>query len=109
MAIMTSQEIALQYFKRLLKASNPKAELEKILSDINSLILSDSDKPVDSVTKIRVIDELEKLIKKSQRPSTRSFDEFKAFSGFKRSIGKAQASDNSDILDVISAMKKKVS
>jgi len=106
MAIMTSQEIALQYFKRLLKASNPKAELEKILNDINSLKFSDSDKPVDSATKIRVINELEKLVKKSPRPSTRSLDGIRTFS---ESKGSAQASDNSDILDVISAMKKKVS
>jgi len=106
MATMNNQEKALQYFKRLLKASNPKAELEEILSDINGLIFSKSGKPIDSATKIKIIEELEKLVKKIPRPQTESLDGIRTFNYSK---GSPQASDNSDILDVISAMKKKVS
>ena len=102
---MNNQERALHYFERLLKASNPKAELEKILSDINSLIYTSSEKPLDSATKVKILEELEKLIKRSPKPSFESIDESRSYNYSQKS---ATASDNSDILDVISAMKKRV-
>jgi len=105
MASMNNQERALHYFERLLKAANPKAELENILSDINSLIFAKSKKPLDSASKVKILEELEELIKRSKKPSFESIDESRSYNYSQKS---AKASDNSDILDVISAMKKRV-
>lgn len=105
MESMSSQERALQYFKRLLKASSPKAELERILSDINNLVFSSSQKPIDAANKVKILEELEKLIKRSRQSSFKNLTESGNFRAFQK---RAEASDNSDILDVISAMKKRV-
>lgn len=62
MASMGIKERAQQYLERLVKASNPKAELEKIYSDLNGLVFKSTNKPIDYNTKIQILDELEKLV-----------------------------------------------
>lgn len=102
MASMGTKERAQQYFERLVKASNPKAELERIYSDLNNLVFTNSKKPIDRDTKIQILDELEKLIRRT--PGLENFNESKTYDSVR---GSTTASDNSDILDVISAMKKR--
>lgn len=99
---MNSKEIANHYFERILKATNKKQELERINSEINQLIYSISKKPIDRSTKLEILDELEKLIKSS--PSLESINKSYRQESIQASNN---ASDNSDILDVISAMKKR--
>jgi len=101
MASMGSKERALEYFNRLLKAKNQKIELEKIYADLNKLVYTASKKPIDRNAKIGILEELEKLIQ--QAPSLEHFNKSATYD----SIQEATASDNSDILDVISAMKKR--
>lgn len=103
MASMTSKERAQHYFQRLLKATNYKSELESILNDLNSLVFTNTTKPIDKETKIKILEELENLIRSS--PSLDSISESYDYGTIRKSTS---ASDNSDILDVISAMKKKV-
>lgn len=99
---MNSKEIANHYFERIIKATNKKQELERINSEINQLIYSISKKPIDRSTKLEILDELEKLIKSS--PSLESINKSYRQESIQASNN---ASDNSDILDVISAMKKR--
>ncbi|KVV03102.1 MULTISPECIES: hypothetical protein [unclassified Pseudomonas] len=97
----TSKERALEYFNRLLKANNPKLELQKIYTDLNNLIYTASKKPIDRSTKVEILEELEHLIR--QTPSLEERHNYGTYD----SIRGTTASDNSDILDVISAMKKR--
>jgi len=103
MASMTREERVQHYVERIVKASDKKAELERILSEINGLIYSESKKPLALADKLKIIEELEKLIKIS--PAFESLDSTRDYSYTKKS---PSASDNSDILDVISAMKKRI-
>lgn len=103
MASMNNKERAQYYFEQLLKANNKKAELARILDDLNSLVFASSNKPIDSDTKIKILEELEQLVKRT--PGLESRNESRSYDSFRKST---QASDNSDILDVISAMKKRV-
>lgn len=103
MVSMNRTERAKSYFDRLLVSSNPKAELEKIFRDIDSLVYASSNKPLDEAEKNRIIEELERLIKQLpyQISESRSLP---GLENFKKSD--STASDNSDILDVISAMRR---
>ncbi|WP_124642436.1 MULTISPECIES: hypothetical protein [Aquitalea] len=103
MASMGTKERAQQYFERLVKSPNPKAELEKIYSDLNKLVFSSSRNPIDRNTKIKILDELERLVRRT--PGLESINESLTYDSIRKST---TASDNSDILDVISAMKKRV-
>jgi hypothetical protein len=137
MASVTTKERAQHYLDRIKESSNPKTELASILSEINNLIFSKSKIPLSKVDKLEIIDELEKRIKISPLlesfNESRDFihieyieninsyihiDSGSTFSDFQSGESqdfirdkikpKPTASDNSDILDVISAMKKKV-
>ncbi|KPA51504.1 hypothetical protein VT25_15390 [Photobacterium leiognathi subsp. mandapamensis] len=103
MTSMNRAERAKSYFDRLLASSNPKAELEKIFRDIDSLVYASSNKPLDEAEKIRIIEELERLIKQLPYPITESSSQ-PGLEHLEKSH--TTASDNSDILDVISAMKR---
>lgn len=102
MASLGSKARALEYFKRLLDSSNPKLELQRIHSDLNKLIYTATKKPIERKTKIEILEELEQLVR--QAPSLESIHEEYAIYD---SIRRTTASDNSEILDVISAMKKR--
>jgi len=107
MASMNNQQRAQQYLERLLKASNPKSELEKILEDLNGLVFNSNKEPIDSATKRAILEELERLAK--QKVALEDINESRNFGYIEKSKGLVtNASDNSDILDVISAMKKRV-
>jgi hypothetical protein len=99
---MSNQERAQHYLERILRSNNPKAELQKILSDLNSLVFTKTNKPLEAADKIRILEELEKLVRST--PALEKFEESKSWDYARNT----QASDNSDILDVISAMKKRV-
>lgn len=101
MASMTRSERAVHYFKRLMSARNVRAELDNIFNDIESLVYTSNDQPLTKQEKILIIEELESLVRKSPYniSESASLEQFR---------NKTSASDNSDILDVISAMKKRV-
>lgn len=103
MASMNRSERAKSYFDRLLASSNPKAELEEIFKEIDNLVYASSQKPLDEAEKIRIIEELERLIKQLPYP----ISEGRSQAGLEHlKKSSTTASDNSDILDVISAMKR---
>lgn len=99
---MTHNQRAQHYFERLLKSSNPKSELEIIQRDLDNLVFSNTEKPLDSSAKRLILEELERLVKRT--PSFESFSESRNYEYIQKG---ANASDNSGILDVISAMKKR--
>ncbi|MEZ8577978.1 hypothetical protein AB6C82_24515 [Vibrio splendidus] len=99
---MSRAERAQHYFERLASASNPKVELQRIFDDLNGLVYSKSNDPISNAEKLRIIEELERLIK----GSTTRIDERFGIEHFEKSA--PTASDNSDVLDLISAMKRKV-
>lgn len=99
---MTHNQRAQHYFEQLLKSSNPKSELEKIQRDLDNLVFSNTGKPLDPSAKRLILEELERLLKRA--PSFESFDESRNYEYIQKG---ANASDNSGILDVISAMKKR--
>lgn len=103
MASMNRTERAKYYFDRLLASTNPRAELERIFREIDTLVYSSSNKPLDEAEKVRIIEELERLIRQLPYSISESRSE-PGFEHFKDSG--PSASDNSDILDVISAMKR---
>jgi hypothetical protein len=107
MASMNNQQRAQQYFERLIKASNPKSELERILEDLNSLVFNSNKEPIDSATKRAILEELESLARR--KIALEDTNESRNFGYIEKSKSLSNnASDNSDILDVISAMKKRV-
>ncbi|WP_345888582.1 hypothetical protein [Shewanella algae] len=101
MASMTRNERAKHYLERLISARNTSAELDRILTEINGLIYSSSGKPLTQQDKLLIIEELERLVRDSSYNINESIS-------LEHHIKSTSASDNSDILDVISAMKKKV-
>ncbi|GHX96274.1 hypothetical protein VCSRO67_3460 [Vibrio cholerae] len=103
MAPMNRTQRAKSYFDRLLASSNPKAELEKIFREIDNLVYASSGEPLDEAEKIRIIEELERFIKQLPYPISESHSQ-PGLEHLKKSG--TTASDNSDILDVISAMKR---
>lgn len=103
MTSMSKKELAKHYHERLLKAPNLRIELEKIFADINILVYSESNKPIDRETKIKILEELEQLLKIT--PNLESFSQFRTYDSLHKST---YASDNSSILDVITAMKGRV-
>lgn len=102
MGSMTKKEIAQKYFEQLKKSSNKSDDLKKIYTDLDGLVSPDTGNRLDRNTKIQILDELERLIKLT--PGFESIDESFSYG----SIWSTTASDNSDILKVISAMKKRV-
>lgn len=106
MASMNRSERAKYYFERLLKSSNPKSELEIISREIDDLVYATSNKPLDDADKLLIIKELERLIRERTLSinESRSRPRFEILDDLRKS--RTTASDNSDILDVISAMKR---
>lgn len=103
---MNRSERAKYYFERLLKSSNPKSELEIISREIDDLVYATSNKPLDDADKLLIIKELERLIRERTLSinESRSRPRFEILDDLRKS--RTTASDNSDILDVISAMKR---
>jgi len=93
-------EIANSYFGRLLSADDQRDELEKIQRELDRLVSTKSNKPIDNATKVRILEELEDLLKST--PSLEDLSESASHSNTE-----STASDNSDVLAVIRAMKAK--
>lgn len=103
MTSMNRTQRAKYYFDKLIASTNPRAELEKIFRDIDNLVYASSRKSLSEADKVLIIEELERLIRQRPYPifensSQPGLEQYKG-------IGPT-ASDNSDILDVISAMKR---
>jgi hypothetical protein len=97
MATRTKEQRASDYLKRLLAAKNKRLELEAILNHLETLITISDGKRLSRSAKLAILEELERQAKR-----TVALDEHIVLEHFKKST---TASDNSGILDVISAMK----
>jgi hypothetical protein len=101
MASMTREQRAADYLRRLLNAKDVKRELDLIIIELNSLVFTNTREKLSKEDRLKIIEELER-----QARRRRAIDENV---GFERYVEKSvTASDNSDILDVISAMKRRV-
>ncbi|MGF1878795.1 hypothetical protein L4D77_26365 [Photobacterium frigidiphilum] len=101
MASMNRNQRAQHYLERLMSARNTSSEIDLILAEIEGLIYSTNNEALSRQDKLLIIEELERLI----RGSRYSINESIGTENLQKSTS---ASDNSDILDVISAMKKRV-
>lgn len=102
MASMNRNQRAQHYLERLLSARNTSTEIDHILSEIQGLIYSSSREPLTRKDKLLIIEELERLVRGLPYDINENL-------GLEQLQKSTSASDNSDILDVISAMKKRVS
>ena len=91
MASMNNKERARLYLQRLKQSSDKFAEAQSISDEINSLVWSSTQKKLTKQEKLQLIRELENL----------------ALHGGEQRDGMiiVEASDNSDILEVIKALK----
>lgn len=80
---MTLNELVKKYRTRLMAASNKKAELERIIQEINNLTYSETGKPISQETKRNI---LEKLREEAVCESTTQF-----------------AQDNTEFLELLNA------
>jgi len=87
---MNKQQRAAHYLARIRETRNSPDEVERILSELNSLVWTESQKPLTKQDKLAIIEE----IRSQAFPLTKSWEVI------------VEASDNSGILDVISALKK---
>ncbi|WP_286071273.1 hypothetical protein [Stenotrophomonas sp. 57] len=97
---MKRSELVYSYFERLLSADNQRDELEIIRAELDGLVFTESNKPIDKATKVKILEELEDLLK-----STPSLEDLSESASYPKS--ESTASDNSDVLAVIKAMKAK--
>lgn len=104
MAPMNRNQRARYYLNRILEARDPVLEMRKIFLELDTLVYAGTNKHLDGEEQIRIIEELEKLIKELPYDITESESSSEGLEHFQK--GDLTASDNSDILDVISAMKR---
>ncbi|WP_175195743.1 hypothetical protein [Achromobacter deleyi] len=95
---MTTEQRAAYFLEKLLAAKDKYAAIQSIKAELDSLVFSKNQAALTTEDKLRIIEELE-LQAKNTRYSAESIE----FKTFEKSI---TASDNSSILDVISAMKQ---
>jgi len=93
MASMNKKERAEHYLRRLNSAKNKRAEAQQILEELNSLVWANSQQPLKKSDRLEIIEELEKAFYNRRKISNESLDS-------------TTASDNSGIIDVISALKR---
>jgi len=108
MAEMNNKQRALHYYERLLRAKNKNVESKIIAEEINQLYWTRNNNPLTKEEKITLIKDIENLIKGGSKPARDHY------------IGKSRglenlderfsvnASDNSDLIDLIAAMKGSV-
>jgi len=101
LSMASPSEKAREYFDWLLEAKNSARVLERIERDLDQLIYTSSRQKISRVTKLNILDELEQLVR--QEPSLEDSNEYV----ISESIRGTAASNNSDVLDVISAMKRR--
>ncbi|PHM60511.1 hypothetical protein Xsto_03942 [Xenorhabdus stockiae] len=103
---MDNKQRALFYTERLLNAVDKKKEAQKIYDEINTLYWVSNNNPLNKEEKLSLIRDIENLIrqkkkvvrenfKKSRRDGLESIEEGRI----------ANASDNSELIDLIAAMK----
>ena len=93
MASMNNEERARHYFQRLKKAHDQIAEARKIIDEINGLVWSKTQEKLTKQEKLDLIREIEKIISHGEARE----DKFLL-----------ESSDNSNILEVIKALKRGV-
>ena len=92
MASMNSKERAREYLDRLKAAADIRSEAQKIANEIDSLVWLKDQKKLTREEKLQILNELEQLAIHREKDS--------------RGYIIVEASDNSGVIDVISALKK---
>lgn len=96
-------EKAREYFNWLLEAKKSAPVLDRIERDLNQLVYTSTRQQISRKTKLDILEELDQLVR--QEPSLEDGNEYV----ISESIRGTAASNNSDVLDVISAMKRRAS
>ena len=99
MASMSMTERAQHFLRILLTERNKPAAIDKIVSELNSLVITGTNQPLSHQEKLNILDELNRLATQQKNIVLENFRE-KGYT--------TNASNNDDILDVISAMKKRI-
>ena len=99
MASMTITERAQHFLRILLTWRNKPAAIDQIVSELNGLVNAGTKQPLSNQEKLDILDELNRLANQQKNTSLENFHE----KGYV-----TNASNNDDILDVISAMKKRI-
>lgn len=97
MAIRTKEQRASDYLKQLLAAKNKRLALTEIINHLETLTSTLDGKPLSRAAKLAILEELELQARRTV-VIRESF-------GLEHRHKSTTASDNSNILDVISAMK----
>lgn len=104
MASMNNKERAIHYVERLKKATDKRKESKEIVNEINTLYWVSNNQPLSKEDKLSLIREIEELIKQKGRVSQEHYRKGEAIEeGFV-----VNASDNSELIDLIAAMKGSV-
>ena len=94
MAGMSSRERALLYAKRLKESKNVNEEANKIFEEVNSLIWSKTEKPLQKEEKIKILEEVKSIIAEERKLQDGEII--------------VEAADNSALLDIIDLLKQKI-
>lgn len=94
MASMNSTQRAASYLKRIIESSNKDLEFKRILDDINSLVWTESKRPLSKAEKLAIIEEIERLFHEQPILENKRYY--------------TNASDNSGAIDIIGALKRGV-
>lgn len=108
MAEMNNKQRASLYAERLMKASNKQAEAENIVNEINQLYWVKNSNPLTKDEKLALIKDIEELISKKSKVSQEHYKEKREGLESLEEGFVVNASDNSDLIDLIVAMKGRV-
>lgn len=104
MASMNNKERALHYAERLKKATDKRTESKEIINEINTLYWISNNQPLSKEEKLSLIRDIEELIRQRGRVSQERYRKGESIEeGFV-----VNASDNSELIDLIAAMKGSV-
>jgi hypothetical protein len=98
---MTRAERIAYYRKILLESTNRQTAIDKIVTDVNSLVWTDTGKPLTRAERIELLDAIFK-----DWPLRKSFPNLESFERQYQINDSVTGADNSHILDVISALKR---
>ncbi|EAB8016891.1 hypothetical protein GSA70_003451 [Salmonella enterica] len=108
MAEMNNKQRALHYYERLLRATNKNLESKIIAEEINQLYWTRNNNPLTKEEKIALIRDIEKLIKEGGKPARENYIEKRGGLENLDEYFSVNASDNSDLIDLIAAMRGSV-
>lgn len=105
MAEMNNKQRALHYYERLLRATNKSLESKIIADEINQLYWTRNNNPLTKEEKVALIRDIENLIKGGSKPAREHYIEERGGLENLDNNFSVNASDNSDLIDLIAAMK----